>query len=196
MMNRYMNEVSNFYRPATFEAIMFNEPKKAMLLENYFAKQGIQMTASCVPTVNITYGIISARVTHIVPSGEVGYVGEMLAINKACESGNPVRVHQTNDHYGEIHGCRFAYAADMPISYLIEIMNKNSSNKTTIELYKKVLDDAAESIINGIQLANIKDMNRSLNKQNEALKAQNEVLKARIGELKTSIGKLFDIAYK
>ena len=182
MMNHNMNEVNNFYRPATFEAIMFNEPKKGMLLENYFAKQGIKMTASCVPTVNITYGIISARVTHIIPSGEIGYIGEMLAINKACESGKPVHVRKNNKHYYAINGCRFAYAADMPTSILLELMDKNNDNKTIYEQYVKFFMDKNES-------AHINELMEDLRKENEKLKAQ-------IDELKTSIGKLFEIASK
>ena len=188
MMNRYM-ENNNFYRPATFEAIMFNEPKKGMLIETYFAKQGIKLSSICIPTVNLTCGIISPRIAHICSTGESGYVGEVNAINKSCESGNIVRVHKTNNHYYEINGCRFAYAADLPISYLSEIMSKNKDNKSVQELYDKHYQSEVDSRINEIQLANIKDMNRSLKNQNEALKAQ-------IDELKTSIGKLFEIASK
>lgn len=195
MMNRYMNEVNNFYRPATFEAIMFNEPKKAMLLENYFAKQREYLKSSSIPTVNLTYGIISPRSTHIAKPGWTGVAGEYLAIKKSCETGNQARVYGKS-YYSNISGCRFAYAADLPIAYLIEIMDRNKNNKTVQELYDEHYQNEVDSLINGIQLANVKDMNRSLTKQNEALKAQNEVLKARIGELKTSIGKLFDIAYK
>ena len=188
MMNRYM-ERNNFYRPATFEAIMFNEPKKGMLIETYFAKQGIKLSSICIPTVNLTCGIISPRIAHICSTSESGYVGEVNAINKSCESGNIVRVHKTNNHYYEINGCRFAYAADLPIAYLIEIMDRNKDNKSVQELYDEYYQSKINSRINEIQLANIKDMNRSLEKQNEALKAQ-------IDELKTSIGKLFEIASK
>lgn len=188
MVNRYM-ERNNFYRPATFEAIMFNEPKKGMLIEAYFAKQGIKLSNICIPTVNLTCGIISPRISHICSTNESGYVGEVNAINKSCESGNIVRVHKTNNHYYEINGCRFAYAADLPISYLSEIMSKNKDNKSVHELYDEYYQVKTDSVIDRIQLANIKDMNRSLRKQNEALKTQ-------INELKTSIGKLFEIASK
>lgn len=190
MMNRYMNSDSNkFYRPTTMESIMFNEPKKAILIENYFAKQGIKLPSICIPTVNLTCGIISPKISHICSTNESGYVGEVNAINKSCESGNIVRVHKTNNHYYEINGCRFAYAADLPISYLSEIMSKNKDNKSIHELYKEYYQVKTDSVIDRIQLANIKDMNRSLRKQNETLKAQ-------IDELKTSIGKLFEIASK
>lgn len=189
MMNNYMNEVNNFYRPTTFEAIKFNEPKKAMLIETYFAKQGIKLTSTCIPTVNLTCGIISPRITHFRSYDEIGYMGEMIAINKSCETGNIVRVHKTNSHYSEINGCRFAYAADLPISYLAEIMSKNKDNKSIHELYNEYYQIKTDSVLDRIQLANIKDMNRSLKNQNEALKAQ-------IDELKTSIGKLFEIASK
>ena len=188
MMNRYM-ERNNFYRPATFEAIMFNEPKKGMLIETYFAKQGIKLSSICIPTVNLTCGIISPRIAHICSTSESGYVGEVNAINKSCESGNIVRVHKTNNHYYEINGCRFAYAADLPISYLSEIMSKNKDNKSIHALYDEYYQVKTDSVIDRIQLANIKDMNKSLKKQNETLKAQ-------IDELKTSIGKLFEIASK
>ena len=77
----------------------------------------------------------------------------------------------------------------MPIAYLIEIMDRNKDNKSVQELYDEYHQSKVNSRINEIQLANIKDMNRSLKNQNEALKAQ-------IDELKTSIGKLFEIASK
>ena len=189
MMNHNMNEVNNFYRPATFEAIMFNEPKKAMLLENYFAKQREYLKSSSIPTVNLTYGIISPRIAHICSTGESGYVGEVRAIKKSCERENIVRVHKTNNHYKAINGCRFAYAADLPISYLSELMSKNKDNKSIHALYDEYYQVKTNSVIDRIQLENIKDMNRSLKNQNEALKAQ-------IDELKTSIGKLFEIASK
>ena len=188
MMNRYM-ENNKFYRPTTMESIAFNEPKKAILLETYFAKQGIKLSSICIPTVNLTCGIISPRIAHICSTSESGYVGEVNAINKSCESGNIVRVHKTNNHYYEINGCRFAYAADLPIAYLAEIMSKNKDNKSIHELYNEYYQIKTDSVLDRIQLANIKDMNRSLKNQNEALKAQ-------IDELKSSIEKLFEIASK
>ena len=68
-------------------------------------------------------------------------------------------------------------------------MSKNKDNKPIHELYDEYYQIKTDSVIDRIQLANIKDMNRSLKNQNEALKAQ-------IDELKTSIGKLFEIASK
>lgn len=188
MMNHNMNEVNNFYRPATFEAIMFNEPKKAMLLENYFAKQREYLKSSSIPTVNLTYGIISPRSTHIAKPGWTGVAGEYLAIKKSCETGKQASTYGKS-YYSNISGCRFAYAADLPIAYLIEIMDRNKDNKSVQELYDEYYQSKVNSRINEIQLANIKDMNKSLKNQNEALKAQ-------IDELKTSIGKLFEIASK
>ena len=197
MANRYMNSIENnkFYRPATFESISFNEPKKAMLISEYFARQGIKVRSTSIPTVNLTFGIISHNSVHISKPGYDSYQCENRTIASACASGNPATVYKKSN-YKAINGCRFAYAADLPIAYLVEIMSKNKDNKSIHELYDEHYQNEVDSVIDRIQLANIKDMNRSLNKQNEALKAQNEVLKTRIGELKTSIGKLFDIAYK
>ena len=170
MMNHNMNEVNNFYRPATFEAIMFNEPKKAMLLENYFAKQRENMKMSSIPTVNLTYGIISYRITHICNPGYYGGMGEYLAIKKDCETGNPVRAHKCSEFY-DINGCRFAYAADLPMSYLVELMDKNKNNDGVLTQYKNVLKREEE--------------NASVIKLLGELKEENEKLKKQISDAKT-----------
>ena len=68
-------------------------------------------------------------------------------------------------------------------------MSETEGNESIRDLYTVSYQIKPDSVIDRIQLANIKDMNRSLKNQNEALKAQ-------IDELKTSIGKLFEIASK
>lgn len=112
-----MKTITTTYSPKTIAAIEFVEPEKALLLKEYF---GILPKSTNVPTVNLTLGIISPEVRHFRKES----VNEYLVIKKSCETGYPVHTH-CDSSYKELDGCYFAYAADLPMSVLRDIMRKH-----------------------------------------------------------------------
>lgn len=114
-MNKTINTT---YDPKTIAAIQFMEPEKALLLKEYFG--GFLPKATFIPTVNLTLGIISSEIRHLKKDKNVG---EYLAIRKSCETGYPVHTH-CDSSYKELNGCIFAYAADLPMSVLRNIMRE------------------------------------------------------------------------
>lgn len=113
-MNKTVNTT---YEPKTIASIQFMEPEKALLLKEYFG--GFLPKSTNVPTVNLTLGIISPEVRHFRKES----VNEYLVIKKSCETGYPVHTH-SDSSYKELNGCIFAYAADLPMSVLRDIMRK------------------------------------------------------------------------
>lgn len=108
--------INTTYSPKTIAAIQFMEPEKAFLLSEYF---GTLPSLTSVPTVNLTLGVISPTFRHVA-----GTVGEYLIVKKSCETGYPVRTYKNSTHEA-INGCIFAYAADLPMSVLRDIMRKH-----------------------------------------------------------------------
>lgn len=110
--------ITTTYFPKTIASITFMEPEKALLLKEYFG--GYLPSNTCIPTVNLTLGVISPEMKHLKKDKNVG---EYLTIKKSCDSGYPVRTHRDSS-YKELDGCYFAYAADLPMSVLRDIMRK------------------------------------------------------------------------
>ena len=183
MMNHNMNEVNNFYRPATFEAIMFNEPKKAMLLENYFAKQREYLKSSSIPTVNLTYGIISPAVIHS-DTWCYGQTTEYLYITESCKTGREVHLKGIASNTGTkvIDHCCFAYAADVPTPILKTFIKNAVCLDFPPRQYKKLFEQKANMA--------------SVTKEVEFLKAENESLKKQLDTLKKSVENLYNMTTK
>ena len=80
------NNVNKFYRPATWESICFNDPEKAAVLSDYFEKIGWYPRKNGVPTVNLTYGIISPAVIHS-DTWCYGQPLEYLYFTESCKTG-------------------------------------------------------------------------------------------------------------
>ena len=108
--------INTAYSPKTFAAIKFMEPEKYFLLTDYF--YSIPYNTS-VPTVNLTLGIISSTMSHYART-----VGEYLAVRKSCETGLPVKTNKGSLHEA-LNGCIFAYAADLPMAVLRDIIKKH-----------------------------------------------------------------------
>ena len=175
------NNVNKFYRPATWESICFNDPEKAMVLDSYFEKIGWHPTKASIPTVNLTYGIISPTVTHISCSGYFSYTSEYVAITKSCKTGKKVRPH-CDSLYNEIKGCRFAYAADVPTVILKEFIDKTVCWNFPFVQYKEFLEN--QTFLN------------NATKEAESLKAENEALKKQLDTFKKSVENLYNMTTK
>ena len=181
--NNFMsnNNINKFYRPATWESICFNDPEKAMVLDSYFEKIRWTPRRSSVPTVNLTYGIISPVVTHISYPGYEGYPGEYAIIIKSCKTGDKVNMYYKTTYNG-INNCRFAYAADVPTSILKEFIDKTVCWKYPCHQYKKVFENKS-------RLATVSD-------ENVFLKEENETLKKQLSEFKKSVENLYNMTTK
>lgn len=128
------------YRPASMSAIRFHEPEKAALLDNYF---GFRIPNNAVPTVNLTLGIISYKVTHCTNPGEYGYQGEYIAITKSCETSVPVHDLYISSVYYNIDNCIFGYVADLPLNVLKAYMHKPyiPTKEATLNAIKKTKEE-------------------------------------------------------
>ena len=175
------NNVNKFYRPATWESICFNDPEKAMVLDGYFEKIGWYPTRASIPTVNLTYGIISPIITHITSPGFLGYTSEYTAITKSCKTGKKIRPH-CDSLYNEIKGCRFAYAADVPTVILQEFIDRTVCWHIPAVQYDEFFQ-------------NKKSLNNAT-KEAESLRTENETLKKQLDTLKKSVENLYNMTTK
>lgn len=175
------NNVNKFYRPATWESICFNDPEKAMVLDGYFEKIGWYPTRASIPTVNLTYGIISPIITHITSPGFLGYTSEYTAITKSCKTGKKVRPHR-NASYNDIKDCRFAYAADVPTVILKDFIDRTVCWYGPSVQYNKFLKNRA--------------FFNNAAKEAESLKAENESLKKQLDTFKKSVENLYNMTTK
>ena len=171
------NNGNKFYRPATWESICFNDPEKAMVLSNYFEKIGWMPKRNSVPTVNLTYGIISPVVTHINYPGYFDYTSEYVAMSNSCKRGERVNLHRNSNHLA-IDNCRFAYAADVPVAILKEIIANTTINDHPLYQYQKIVE------------------NRKAMEEAVSIKKENESLKKQLADLKKSVENLYNMTTK
>lgn len=178
-MTNYNNNMNKapFYRPTSMGSIRFHEPVKAQLIEAYF---GRELPNNCIPTVNITYGIISDTMSHITKANECGYVGEILAVRRSCENGNPVRLVENNKNYPQLNGCIMQYAADVTIGILRDIMAKNPQKLSVAEQYDNRIKEECEKVY----AKAMKEKQARLTFENlDALEEENYRMEERIKEL-------------
>ena len=164
-MTNYINNNVNkapFYRPTSMGSIRFHEPIKAQLIESYF---GRELPNNCIPTVNITYGIISDTMSHITKANECGYVGEILAVRRSCESGNPVRLIENNKKYPQLNGCIMQYAADVTIGILKDIMAKNPQKLSIDEQYNNRIKEERQARLTIENLDTLEEENHEMEKR-------------------------------
>ena len=200
-MTNYINNNMNkapFYRPTSMGSIRFHEPVKAQLIESYF---GRELPNNCIPTVNITYGIISDTMSHITKADECGYVGEILAVRRSCESGNPVRLVENNKNYPQLNGCIMQYAADVTIGILKDIMTKNPQKLSVAEQYNNRIKEERQARLTIENLDTLEEenhemekrikelekMRKELSRENRRIKKENRKL---IKEVKTTTKEL------
>ena len=203
-MTNYNNNMNKapFYRPTSMGSIRFHEPIKAQLIDAYF---GRRLSDSCVPTVNCTFGIISDTISHITKNNEYGYVGEILAVRKSCENGNPVHLRNNNKSYPQLNGCIIQYVADVAIGVLKAYMEKNPQRLSVVEQYEKCMEKKnAEFNVKVVEenkiceqekkIKELEKMNKELSKENKKIKRENRKLtkenKATTKELKKTTKEL------
>ena len=183
--NNFMsnNNVNKFYRPATWESICFNDPEKAAVLSDYFEKIGWYPRKNGVPTVNLTYGIISPAVIHSsIWSG--GMTTEYLYITESCKTGREVHIKgiASNTTTKVIDHCCFAYVADVPTSVLKTFIKNAVCLDFPPQQYKKLFEQKANMV--------------NVTQEVESLRAENEALKKQLNSLKKSVENLYNMATK
>lgn len=140
------------YSPKTIAAIQFIEPNKAILLESYFG--GVITPSTSIPTINLTLGIISPEMRHFSRN-----VGEYQAIKKSCDTGCAIHTYKGSGHQ-VLNDCIFAYAADLPVSVLRDLMRKrkyiNPRHATLLALHE--LEENKNLRENNIKLKKIIDI--------------------------------------
>lgn len=177
------NNINKFYRPATWESICFNDPEKASVLSDYFEKIGWYPRKNGVPTVNLTYGIISPAVIHSsIWSG--GMTTEYLYITESCKTGREVHIKgiASNTTTKVIDHCCFAYVADVPTSVLKTFIKNAVCLDFPPQQYKKLFEQKANMV--------------NVTKEVESLKAENESLKKQLDTFKKSVENLYNMTTK